>query len=133
MAANPVIVESPAADSAEMPVFLRAAELVVTATPYLDWQPAAAAADGSARVSLSTFQMFVAFAPRCAVSRIPADLTAARAVNVLILRLQNAAWARILEELLGREKVGSLRSAISLLAADSLHLGGWVGAPRAPN
>lgn len=99
MAAAPVIVESPAGDSFDMPVFLRAAETVVTSTPFLDWRPAAPAADGSARVSLATFQMCVAFVPRCVVSRIPADLAAARAVNVLIFRLEDAAWARILSEL----------------------------------
>ena len=99
MAAAPVIVESPAGDSFDMPVFLRAAETVVTSTPFLDWRPAAPAADGSARVSLATFQMCVAFVPRCTVSRIPADLAAARAVNVLVFRLSDAAWARILSEL----------------------------------
>jgi hypothetical protein len=46
-----------------------------------------------------TFQAVKAFLPRCKISRIPADLAAANAVNVLAVRLTDACWSRILTEL----------------------------------
>ena len=45
-----------------------------------------------------TFQAVKAFLPRCKISRIPADLAAANAVNALTVRT-DACWSRILTEL----------------------------------
>jgi hypothetical protein len=50
-----------------------------------------------------TFQGVIAFLPRCSISRNPADQAAAQAVNVLIARLTDAAWSRILTELLAAQ------------------------------
>ena len=95
-----VVVDSPAgAPTSGCPIFLTANSEVVLATPGLDWQPAPAGPGGAARVQLMTFQATKAFLPRCKISRIPADLAAANAVNALTVRLTDACWSRILTEL----------------------------------
>ena len=97
---QPVVVDSPAgAPTFDCPIFLTANSVVVLSTPGLDWQPAPAGPGGAARVQLMTFQAVKAFLPRCKISRIPADLAAANAVNVLTVRLTDACWSRILTEL----------------------------------
>lgn len=83
----------------DTPILLPANDPVVTGTAFLQWRPAPAAADGSARVQLSTFQMIRAFGARCNVSRIPANVAAARNINLLTLRFVGAFWSRLLTEL----------------------------------
>ena len=51
-------------------------------------------------MQLMTFQAVIAFLPRCSISRRVVDQAAARAVNVLTMRLTDSAWSRILTELL---------------------------------
>ena len=87
---------------------------------FLDWQPAAAAPGGAAQVQLATFQAVKAFLPRCNVSRIPADLAAAGAVNVLCVRLTDACWSRILTELDAAQIFSRNRSTEELHAALNL-------------
>ena len=100
VALQPVVVDSPAgAPTSGCPIFLAANSEVVSSTPGLDWQPAPAGPGGAARVQLMTFQAIKAFLPRCKISRIPADLAAANAVNALTVRLTDACWSRILTEL----------------------------------
>ena len=84
VALQPVVVDSPAgAPTSGCPIFLAANSEAVSSTPGLDWQPAPAGPGGAARVQLMTFQAVKAFLPRCKISRIPADLAAANAVNAL--------------------------------------------------
>ena len=100
VALQPVVVDSPAgAPTSGCPIFLAANSEAVSSTPGLDWQPAPAGPGGAARVQLMTFQAVKAFLPRCKISRIPADLAAANAVNALTVRLTDACWSRILTEL----------------------------------
>ena len=99
--AAPVIVASPAgAATPECPIIFLANEPVVTATPALPWLPAPAfPGGGPPRVSLDTYQALRAFTTRSSISRVPADLAAARAVSSLAVRLHDAAWSRLLTEL----------------------------------
>ena len=55
-------------------------------------------------MQLMTFQGVIAFLPRCSIPRnAAADQAAAHAVNVLIVRLTDSAWSRILTELLAAQ------------------------------
>ena len=54
-------------------------------------------------MQLMTFQAAIAFFPRCSISRRAVDQAAARAVNVLTMRLTDSAWSRILTELLNAQ------------------------------
>ena len=101
MAAPPIPVTSPGGpDTPEGPIILPANCAVVASTfVILDWQPAAAAPGGGAQVQLPTFAAVKAFLPFCRLSRNPADLAAAGAVNVLEVRLTDAAWSRIFTEM----------------------------------
>ena len=96
-----VVVSSPGgAITADCPIYLLANEEVVTTTSlFLDWQPAPAGPGGAARVQMATFQMVKSFLARCSLSRTPADMVAHRAHHVLIIRLVDGAWSRILTEL----------------------------------
>lgn len=102
---QPVVVSSPlgAAPTADCPIYFDANSPVVSATPFLDWQPAPPGPGGQARVQLMTFQGVIAFLPRSSISRNPADQVAAQAINVLGVRLTDAAWSRILTELLAAQ------------------------------
>ena len=101
---QPVVVSSPlGAPIVDCPIYFDANSPVVSATPFLDWQPAPPVPGGQARVQLMTFQGVIAFLPRCSISRNAADQAAAQAVNVLIVRLTDAAWSRILTELLAAQ------------------------------
>ena len=62
-----------------------------------------------------TFQAVKAFMPRCKVSRIPADLAAANAVNVLTVRFTDACWSRILTELRDAQVFVNAANSISEL------------------
>ena len=101
MAAPPIPVTSPGGpDTPEGPIILPANCAVVASTfVILDWQPAAAAPGGGAQVQLPTFAAVKAFLPFCRLSRNPADIAAAGAVNVLEVRLTDAAWSRIFTEM----------------------------------
>ena len=101
MAAPPTPVTSPGGpDTPEGPIILSANCAVVTSTfVCLDWQPAAAAPGGGAQVQLPTFAAIKAFVPFCRLSRNPADLAAAGAVNLLCVRLTDAAWSRLFTEM----------------------------------
>ena len=101
MAAAPTPVTSPGGpDTPEDPIILPANCAVVTTTMlFLDWQPAAAAPGGAAQVQLPTYAAIKAFIPSCRLSRNPADLAAAGAVNVLCVRLTDAAWSRLFTEM----------------------------------
>ena len=101
---QPVVVSSPlGVPTADCPIYFDANSPVVSATPFLDWQPAPPGPGGQARVQLMTFQGVIAFLPRCSISRNPADQVAAQAINVLGVRLTDAAWSRILTELLAAQ------------------------------
>ena len=119
MAADPIPVASPPGGvTAGCPIILPASCAAVTSTlVFLDWQPAAAAPGGAAQVQLATFQAVKAFLPRCNVSRIPADLASASAVNVLCVRLTDARWSRILTELDAAQIFSRNRSTEELHAA----------------
>ena len=119
MAAAPIPVASPPGGvTAGCPIILPASCAAVTSTlVFLDWQPAAAAPGGAAQVQLATFQAVKAFLPRCNVSRIPADLAAAGAVNVLCVRLTDACWSRILTELDAAQIFSRNRSTVEELHA----------------
>ena len=101
MAAPPIPVTSPGGpDTPEGPIILPANCAVVTSTfVCLDWQPAAAAPGGGAQVQLPTFAAIKAFVPFCRLSRNPADLAAAGTVNLLCVRLTDAAWSRLFTEM----------------------------------
>ena len=101
MAAPPIPVTSPGGpDTPEGPIILPANCAVVTSTfVCLDWQPAAAAPGGGEQVQLPTYAAIKAFIPFCRLSRNPADLAAAGAVNLLCVRLTDAAWSRLFTEM----------------------------------
>ena len=111
MAAAVVAVTSPAGPlTPESPILLLANDSVVTHTPFLPWLPTHAIPGGMARVQLSTYQAVKAFMPRCPLSRIPADLAAARAVNLLTVRFEDAFWSRLLTALKAAGVFAQVRS-----------------------
>ena len=111
MAAAVVAVTSPAGPlTPESPILLLANDSVVTHTPFLPWLPTQAIPGGMARVQLSTYQAVKAFMPRCPLSRIPADLAAARAVNLLTVRFEDAFWSRLLTALKAAGVFAQVRS-----------------------
>ena len=78
------------------PISISATDPVATVTAsFLDWQPAPAVG-GVNQVSLKHSEMMLAFAIRCKLARTPADTTALAPVNPLTLRMNAAAWGRIL-------------------------------------
>ena len=86
----------------EDPVCLPGGHPLVAATgSFLQWQAVAAApgAPPGAHVSLPFHAFLYAFGTRCKVSSLPADQTAARAINPFTLRLHAAYWSRMLSEL----------------------------------
>ena len=97
--AAPVVVTSPAGNPPEGFIYLFANEPAVMSTPFAGWEPAPAAPNGAARVQLSNASAFRSFIPKGNISRVPADLAAARGVGVISLKLSDAAWSRIFTEL----------------------------------
>ena len=100
--AQAVDVSSPAGPvTPDCPIFLLANDAIVAATPCLKWLPAppAPGAGAAPRVQLSTAEAIRAFLTRCSISRIPANLQAARDTSILVARLHDAAWSRVLTEL----------------------------------
>ena len=94
-----VVVASPAALSPESPIYLLANEPLVVATPFIEWSPAPADPGGAARVQSPTCVVVRVFTPKSSISRVPADLAAARAMAALNVRLQDACWSRLFTEL----------------------------------
>ena len=127
--------------SPESPIILLANEPLVAATAFLRWEPAAPAAGGGpARVQLAFFQMLRSFGARFYITRTnPADLAAARNVNLMTMRLHAAFWSRVLTELVasGLVTVGMSDSAdlrrniLSLTLANPGALAGQETRPRA--
>ena len=100
----PVVVPAAALNNPlfdEDPVYLPAGHSLVAATStFIQWQPVAAAANAPPQqVAAPFFALLYAFGIRCKVSPLPADLTAARAVNPFTMRFQAACWSRVLSEL----------------------------------
>ena len=92
---TPVDVFIPPGPDPESRVFVDAADPVVTATSFLQWD-AAGVVGGILRVSLPNSSMLNAFALKCRMDRSPAGLIAARPINPLTLRLTAGAWSRLL-------------------------------------
>ena len=125
MAAAPpalqIWVANPVGMTPDQPVLLPAECLVVTRTPCLPWAPAAAAAGGLARVSLPTWQLVYALGSKLQVSRVPADLAAARDIAPYQVGFAPPLWLRYLQVLVDSrlfEKplfhdVNVLRSAVA--------------------
>ena len=95
----------------ESPVFLDSTEQLVAATPFLGWQPAAAAGAGPPRVFLLMFQMVRAFLARCTLSKAPGHPALLRQANPLNLRITGAAWGRILSEYVASGLLAALPGA----------------------
>ena len=81
------------------PIELLAADVVVTSTPFLDWEPTAAVAGAPPRMSLRLALATRAFVTRCKSSRLPADVAAARNASPYRWRFTTAFWARLFDEL----------------------------------
>ena len=92
---TPVDVFIPPGPDPESRVFVDAADPVVIATSFLQWD-AAGVVGGMLRVSLPNSSMLNAFALKCRMDRSPAGLIAARPINPLTLRLTAGAWSRLL-------------------------------------
>ena len=81
----------------DMMVEVGAVEPLVAATPCLQWVQAPGV--GAHMVALSTPQMLKAFASRCRISRLPADLVVSGRVRPFQIGLNAAAWRRCLGQL----------------------------------
>ena len=76
--------------------FLDAGCEVVVNTTFLGWEPAPAVGGGPPRAGLCTFQLLNAFGARLRSAPLPAAVGAVRAASCFTLRLNAAAWSRIL-------------------------------------
>ena len=96
----PVAVHAPGgAVTNDSPLFLDAGCDVVTTTAFLSWDPAPAAGSGPPRAGLGTFQLLYAFGAALRTAPPPAMVGAVRVASPFTLRLNAAAWSRILTEL----------------------------------
>ena len=90
----------PAAQSREGWVDIDSGSDAVSRTPFLPWQPmAAAGAAAQQRSRITTLQFARAFGTRCSISRVPADLAAAQGASVVRVRFNGPFWTRVLTEL----------------------------------
>ena len=90
----------PAAQSREGWVDIDSGSDAVSRTPFLPWQPmAAAGAAAQQRSRITTLQFARAFGTRCSISRVPADLAAAQGASVVRIRFNGPFWTRVLTEL----------------------------------
>ena len=97
---GPIVVQAHAGPiTAECSFFLDAGCEVVVNTTFLGWEPAPAVGGGPPRASLGTFQLLNAFGARLRSAPLPAAVGAVRAASCFTLRLNAAAWSRILTEL----------------------------------
>ena len=78
---------------------LPAADVVVTATPFLAWEPAAAVAGAPPRMGIRLALAIRAFISRCKSSPLPADVAAAQAASPYRWRFTVAFWIRLFDEL----------------------------------
>ena len=81
------------------PIELPSADIVVTSTPFLAWEPTAAVAGAPPRMSLRLALAIRAFMARCKSSRLPADIAAAQNASPYRWRFATAFWARLVDEL----------------------------------
>ena len=98
MAAPPPPVDvfiPPAPAAPEGPLFVNAADAIVTSLPWLPWGPAAMVA-GVQRVSISNSEALKAFAVKCKLDRSPPAVAAMAPLNPLTLKMGAGAWSRIL-------------------------------------
>ena len=95
----PAPANNPAFD--DDPVYLPGGHPLVTATSsFMSWQPVAAAAGAQAQQVSAPFHVLLyALGIRFKVSPLPADVAAARAINIFTLRFTAAYWTRALSEL----------------------------------
>jgi hypothetical protein len=95
----PVAVHAPGgALTNDSPLYLDAGCDVVTTTAFLSWDPAPAVGAGPPRAGLGTFQLLYAFGATLRTAPPPAVVGAVRAASPFTLRLNDAAWSRILTE-----------------------------------
>ena len=81
----------------DSPISLNANEPLVLATPFLSWDDAPAVG-GVLQVSLPTYRAFKAFGSRLSLSPNPLDITYARTIHIMVLKINAMAWGRILTE-----------------------------------
>ena len=96
----PAAANNPAFD--DDPIYFPGGHPLVTATSsFMSWQPVAAAPGAQAQqVSAPFHAVLYAFGIRFKVSPLPADVAAARAINIFTLRFTAAYWTRALSEYL---------------------------------
>ena len=116
--AAPIVVNVPNLISDDLPCELDALARPVVCTPFLDWVPQPAAAGAPPTVTLGTRHMVRAFAQRCGLGPLPADLLVARNNSMLQLGFNGAGWSRILTEL-DNSGLGKLRGLVSPFRPDS--------------
>ena len=85
--------------TAECSFYLDAGCDVVVTTAFLSWEPAPALGAGPPRAGLSTCQLLYAFGAKLRTAPPPAVGGAVRTASCFTLRLNAAAWSRILTEL----------------------------------
>lgn len=86
---------------------------LVEATSMLDWQIEVGAAPP--RVYMAHFQMlYYAFSTRCDLPRSPADMAATRTRTIFTMCLTNAAWVRILTELVDSRLIDAIEERDTL-------------------
>jgi hypothetical protein len=83
----------------ESPLYLDADCDVVVHTAFLGWAPAPAVGGGPPRAGLSTYQFLYAFGARVRTAPPPAVVGGVAAASPFTLRLNAAAWSRVLTEL----------------------------------
>ena len=83
----------------ESTFYLDAGYDVVVHTAFLGWAPAPAVGGGPPRAGLATLQLLYAFGARLHTAPLPAVVGAVLASSPFTLRLNAAAWSRILTEL----------------------------------
>jgi hypothetical protein len=115
---------APGVATAESCVHLDATEGLVGNTPFINWDPVAAAAGAPARVAAPHYQLLRTFGARLSLSPAAADRAAALNVSAWRIRFTAAAWSRILTELkasgYAATSVGTLRKSDQLLASLTL-------------
>ena len=106
----PLVVTCVLTGAPDEPAMLPTAHPLVVNTPFLDWVAVPATAGGIAQASLTKWQFVAEFGARCSLSQQPADLPAARNLNVFSLCISGAAWTRILTEYVTSGALGIVAS-----------------------
>ena len=110
----PIAVISPTLAAPRL-IFIPANCPMVANTPASWWDPAPAGPGGAPRVAMPTYRAIRIFGPVLRISRVPADLAAARTQSSLGIGFTDAAWSRFLTAI---ELALMARFALSPLAAD---------------